>query len=119
MTSIIDIKLLVEQANELAPFPASTVRLAQLVVSPECNLSDVVEVVLYDQALTLKLMRVANSAANAGSVRVINVLEAITRLGISQLMALAVAAGVRPHFQKKIPSYRLDEGALWRHSVAA
>jgi HD-like signal output (HDOD) protein len=32
---------------------------------------------------------------------------------------LAIAAGVRSFLQARVPAYGLDEGALWRHSVAA
>ncbi len=37
---MIDLQLLIEQANDLAPFPASTVRLAQLVTTPDGNLGE-------------------------------------------------------------------------------
>jgi HD-like signal output (HDOD) protein len=116
---MIDLDRLIEQANEMPPFPASTVRLAQLVASPDCNLADVAELIAYDQALTVRLLRSANSAANAGATRVTTAQEAVTRLGTTQVLTLAVAAGARPHLEAKVPAYGLDEGALWRHAVAA
>jgi len=115
----IDHNRIIEQASELAPFPVSTVRLAQLVVNPSCNLADVAEVIAYDQALTLKMLRAANSAADSPACRVTSVREAIARLGASRILAAAVASGARPHLQKRIPAYGLEEGALWKHSVAA
>jgi len=117
--SIIDRNSLIEQAHELAPFPASIVRLAQLIANPRCNLGDVAEVIAYDQALTLKMLRAANSAAEGAASRITNVKEAITRLGASRILSTAVAAGARPHLQKRIPAYGLEEGALWKHSVTA
>ena len=116
---IIDHNSLIEKAHELAPFPASIVRLAQIIVNPECNLADVAEVIAYDQGLTLKLLRAANSAAEGSACRVTTVKEAISRLGTSRVMSTAVASGVRPHLQKAVPAYGLDEGALWKHSVTA
>jgi HD-like signal output (HDOD) protein len=116
---MIDLTKLIEQANELAPLPASTVRLAGLIGNPDCHLDEVTESIAFDQALTLKLLRAANSAAIASRVRVSNVREAVTLLGTAQVFALAVAAGARPLLQTRIPEYGLDEGALWRHSVAA
>jgi len=38
---MIDLDRLIEQANAMAPFPASTVRLAQMAADPDCNLTDV------------------------------------------------------------------------------
>jgi putative nucleotidyltransferase with HDIG domain len=115
----IDHNRIIEQANELAPFPVSTVRLAELVVNPSCNLADVAEVIAYDQVLTLKMLRAANSAADSPACRVTSVREAITRLGASRILAAAVASGARPHLNTRIPAYGLEEGALWKHSVAA
>ncbi len=45
--------------------------------------------------------------------------EALARLGTAQVLAIAVAAGARPHFQSKLPGYNLNDGALWDRSVAA
>jgi HD-like signal output (HDOD) protein len=116
---MIDLTNLIEQANELAPLPASTVRLAGLIGNPDCHLDEVTELIVFDQALTLKLLRAANSAAAASPVRVGNVRDAVTRLGTAQVLALAVAAGARHFLQTRLPEYGLDEGVLWRHSVAA
>jgi HD-like signal output (HDOD) protein len=116
---MIDLNQLIEQANELAPLPASTVRLAGLIGNPNCHLDEVTELIAFDQALTLKLLRAANSAATAGRLRVSNVREAVARIGTAQVMALVVAAAARPFLQSRIPEYGLREGGLWRHSVAA
>ena len=115
----IDHNRLIEQAQALAPFPARIVRLAQIIANPRCNLEDVAEVIAYDQALTLKMLRAANSAAEGAASHITNVKEAITRLGAARILSTAVAAGARPHFQNEIPAYGLEEGALWKHSVTA
>jgi len=116
---MIDLAHLIEQANDLAPLPASTVRLAELASNPECHLNDVVELIAFDQALTAKLLRAANSAAYAQAAPVANVQEAVSRMGTAHVLSLAVAAGARPLLQARVPAYGLDEGRLWRHSVAA
>lgn len=116
---MIDLHQLIQQANELAPLPASTVRLAQVVSSPDCDVAEVTELIAFDQALTVKLLRAANSAAHSGAIPVSTAQDAVIRLGAAQVLALAVACGARPLLQSKVPAYGLDEGVLWRHSVAA
>jgi len=116
---MIDLSELCAQANELAPLPASTVRLAGLIGDPNHQLDDVTQLIKYDQVLTLKLLRAANCAASCASLRISDVSEAVCRLGSAQVLALAVAAGAKPLLQNGIPAYGLKEGALWRHSVAA
>lgn len=116
---MIDLHDLIEQANELAPLPASTVRLAELVSVPEFQLDEVAELIAFDQSLTLKLLRAANAADSGAAVPVSTAREAVLRMGAARVLALAVACGAKPLLQTRIPAYGLDEGALWRHSVAA
>lgn len=119
MASLIDLDALVAQANDLAPLPASTVRLAGLVAAQHYEVSEVAEIVSYDPALTLKLIRCANSAFRAGSMPVTTAKEAVLRLGAAQVLALAVASHARPLMQKAVPEYQMGERELWRHSIAA
>ncbi len=116
---MINLDTLIEQANELTPLPATTVRLAQMVGSVDCHLEDMAELIAFDQGLTVKLLRAANSTASASAVPVGTAQEAVFRLGAARVLALTVASGARPFLQTRIPAYGLDEGALWRHSVAA
>ncbi len=116
---MIDLNRLIEQANELAPLPASTVRLAEMVGRPDCDLNDVVELIAFDQALTARLLRAANSAASGSAIHIGTVPEAVTRMGTAQVLTLAMASSARPFLQSRVPAYGLGEGALWRHSVAA
>lgn len=116
---MIDLNKLVEQAGDLSPLPASTVRLAAIVSNLDCSLDDVTELIMFDQALTMKLLRAANSAARGSSTPVSNVRDAVLRMGTAQVLTLTVAAGAKPLLQTRVPAYGLSEGALWRHSVAA
>ena len=115
---MIDLDSIIKKTCETAPFPISTVRLAQLMANAEFHMTDVIDIIRYDQVLTLRLLHAANSAASAAQSRVTNVSEAIFRMGTGQILALAVAAGVRPLFgQRAVPRY--GEDTLWRHSMAA
>lgn len=116
---MIDLKKLIESANGLAPLPASTVRLVEMVGSADCNLGEVAELISFDAALTASVLRGANSAATAGAAPISTVHEAVMRLGSARVLALAVASGARAFLDRKLDAYGLDEGALWRHSVAA
>jgi putative nucleotidyltransferase with HDIG domain len=103
----------------MKPLPASAVRLAGLVGADDSNLDDICEVIAYDQALTLSLLRAANSAAFAGTNSITQVHEAVFRLGGARVLALAVGASANRLLRHAVPSYGLSEGELWKHSVAA
>lgn len=115
----IDLNEILRRATEMPPFSATTSRLVKLASNPNYDVADVVEVVKYDQALTLKLLAAANTVYYAGAVPAGTAYEAVMRLGTAQVMALAVASGVRSLLQAELPAYGMPGGYLWRHSIYA
>jgi len=118
MSATINLGEMLYRARNLPAFPETTLRLAQIVSSQGYNVDAVASCAKYDQALTLKLISAANSAAFAGEERVITVHEAVLRLGASQVLSIAVSREVHSMFRVSLPAYRLEEGELWKHSVA-
>jgi len=116
---VIDLVALVQSALELEPLPASVTRLASTVADPDSDLQDVVEILEFDQALTGRLLRSANSASSASSSPITSVRAAVLRLGSGSILSLATASCVQTRMNQSLPAYGLGEGALWRHSVAA
>jgi HD-like signal output (HDOD) protein len=118
MSATINLDELYYRARKLPAFPETTVRLTQIVSNKSYDVEAVASCVKYDQALTLKLLSAANSAAYAGEEQVSTVCEAVLRLGSSKVLTIAVSREVRSIFQFAFPAYRLEAGELWRHSVA-
>ena len=100
---MISLDALIHQAQSMKPLPASVVRLAALVSSDQTDLEDICEVIAYDQALTLTLLRAANSAADAGANEISNVADAVFRLGGPRVLALALSANT----EAKLPAFAL------------
>jgi putative nucleotidyltransferase with HDIG domain len=118
MSATINLDELLYKARKLPAFTETTVRLAQIVSNQGYDIDDVAFCVKYDQALTLRLLAAANSAAYASEDPVGTVHDAVLRLGSSQVLTIAVSREVRSRFLVACPAYRLEEGELWRHSVA-
>ena len=97
---MIDVKALSVAANHIEALPASVTRLSALMASDRWNLTEVEEVVKLDQALTMRLLRAANSAASASAVSIVTVRDAVVRLGAKSLLSLATAVGVQKRLQK-------------------
>lgn len=117
--ALLDLDLVIRDAWEMPPLPASVGRLAGLVTDPTSDLGDIVEVVEFDQALTAKLLRAANSAASASARQITTVAEAVQRLGGGMVLSFATAHGTREQLHQPLVGYELEEGVLWRHSVAS
>jgi len=115
----IDLDALAEAASSLDPLPASVIRLAAMVASGDPDLTEIAEIVAYDQALTVGLLRSANSSWSASRTPITTVRDAIVRLGYGTVLSLALGVNVRRRMSRALPAYGLAEGELWRHSVAA
>ena len=116
---MIDLQTLTRSAQHIEPLPASVARLTELTAGDRWTFQGVEDVVRLDQALTLRLLKAANSAASASASPVVTIRDAVVRLGIRSLLSLAPAVGVQKRLRQALPEYGLSEGELWRHSVAA
>lgn len=116
---MLDHPRLVKAAESLDPVPISVTRLLAIVARDNWAFTDVEQVICLDQALTGRLLRLANSWAVASHMPVGTVKDAVFRVGIGPVVSFATAACVGPSFRRALPEYGLSEGRLWRHSVAA
>lgn len=116
---MIDLQALTRSANTLEALPASVTRLASIAAKDSWNVREIEEVVSLDQALSFRLLRMANSAASASLMPIVTIRDAVVRLGLGSLLSLATATSVQKKLTSAIPEYGLSEGELWRHSVAA
>ncbi len=116
---MINLDEVISSSSDLEPLPMSVTRLASMVVSDDTDLNEIAEVISYDQSLTARLLRWANSAASANTMPVTSVDDAVMRMGTGIILEVAMAASVRKEFNQSIPEYGLTEGELWKHSIAS
>ena len=117
MEAVIDIRVLEECAANLEPLPTSVGRLIDLAGRFDTDVREIVDVIQYDPALTVKLLRAANSAAS-GSIREISTVnDAVVRMGMSTVVALATSTAVSDRM--RVAVLDLKPGELWKHSVTA
>jgi putative nucleotidyltransferase with HDIG domain len=117
--NLIDIPSLIKMADELQPLPGSVVKLITLLSGGENDVDEITRVIRFDPTLTVRLLRMANSAFSGASVTITTVHEAVSRLGTQRVLSLAVAAHTRPLLRVQVTAYGYREGELWRHSVLA
>lgn len=114
---MINVETLVSEANRLEPLPASATRLAAILAGGDWRPDEVVQIVSHDQALTGKLLKVANSASSGSQTQITTVDSAVVRLGTGVVLSLAIGSGFRNQLQRKVPG--TAESDLWTHSVGA
>ena len=70
----------------------------------------------HDQTLAGHVLRVANSAAYAGNVRVQSIQQAVVRIGLSQLREIVVGVALQTRVFR-VDGYQDVVGDLWTHSA--
>src|SRR5437764_7227138 len=103
--------------REILPTVCSELsRILQLSVAENTSGKELIAVVEHDQALTGKMLRLANSAFFGQSRRVATIPRAVVLLGFSTVRNLALGVKVWDTLGTGIARDRLEE--LWAHAVA-
>lgn len=108
-----------EAAGRIDPLPASITRLLELSSDPDASLVEVADVIRYDPVLSVDLLRRANSATSAAHRKIEDVADAVSRLGTSEVLIMAMRRAMQGRMSDPIPAYGLDANAMWRHALAA
>jgi putative nucleotidyltransferase with HDIG domain len=114
---MIPLKQLVSQTNDLGPLPQTALKLAEVVARQDSTIDDVVKVIHYDQAMTIDILKFANSAVSASMRAIATLRDAVVRLGGARI--LEQARHVAGKMAVPLAAYGYAEQELWRHSVAA
>ena len=102
--------------KNLPTIPAVLARILQLVDADRVNGKELIAVIEHDQALTAKVLRLANSAFFGQSRRVAAIPRAVVLLGFTTVRNLALGVKVWDVLGAGIARSRVDE--LWSHAVA-
>lgn len=108
---------LIESIHQLPSFPAVVLELISMVHRPDIPLDAVVDTVGMDQALTARILQLANSPFYGRSGRVSSIRDGVNMLGLRQLASLVLAASLTLQFEK-IHGASLHMTEFWQHSIA-
>ena len=106
----------VRARKNLPTIPTVLARILQLADAENTSGKELIAVVEHDQALTGKMLRLANSAFFGQSRRVATIPRAVVLLGFSTVRNLALGVKVWDTLGTGIARDRLEE--LWAHAVA-
>jgi putative nucleotidyltransferase with HDIG domain len=104
--------------GRLPAFPATVHKVTSLINNPDSSLSELVEVIRLDQAITANILRMCNSAYFGLRHKVDNVHDAIMYLGKQNVVRAVLAAG-SSRFFKDTPGYEAEAKHLWEHAVGS
>ena len=114
-----DLKDIVEQIDQLEPVPPIAAQILGLTEDPDSSLAEISDLILNDPALTANLLKICNSAYFALPRKVESVKDAVTWIGLDQIVELVLISSVSGNFNKGLAGYGLGEGELWHHAVTS
>jgi putative nucleotidyltransferase with HDIG domain len=115
--SALTLDQVVDSVHDLPSLPAVVMELLSSIENADVDISVLAKKVSYDQALTAKTLRLANSSSFGVQVKVTTIQQAITFLGFQTTRNLITAAAVTGCFPNgRCPGF--DDKAFWRHSIA-
>ncbi|MFH2065700.1 MAG: HDOD domain-containing protein [Pseudomonadota bacterium] len=113
------IKELIKEIHMLKPIPQIASQILSIIEDPSCSIADIADIVLYDPSTTANLLKICNSAYFGQYREIDSVRDAISFLGIDQMVDLILLHGGAENLTKSQEGYGLHEGELWRQAVAS
>ena len=114
-----DIERIIREIDKLKPVSHIGDKIMEITSNPNSSLSELVNVVKYDQNITANLLRICNSAYFGLRKRIESIKQAVALLGIEKVASLVVMGSSAHNFKKAHSGYDLKEGELWRYSVSS
>ena len=114
-----DLKDIVEQIDQLEPIPPIAAQILALTEDPDSSLAEISDLILNDPALTANLLKTCNSAFFSFPRQVESVRDAISLMGLDQIVEIVLFNGLSAGFKKEMVGYGLGERELWRHAVSS
>ncbi len=108
---------LVNEGLELQPLGPTVQNVMAVTGSASCCADDVAKAVTQDQALSIRILKLANSTAYSRGRPVDSVKEAVGRIGIQEVRSMVMTLGVLQQYEGGAGEH-IDAHLFWEHSIA-
>ncbi len=111
-----DPQVIVDKTGDLPALPEVAARVLELVRNPKTRVQDLETAISRDQALTAKVLRIANSAFYGVRGTISTLSRAIVVLGFNTLRSVVMASSAKGLYRTKNSCFK--DKILWEHSLA-
>ena len=105
--------------RDLPAMPQVASKVLELSSDPNTSANQMQQVISDDQAMTARILKIANSAMYSCSRKIKTLTEAIVMLGFNSIRSLVVTSAARNLYNTKASRTGLKERLLWEHSIGA
>lgn len=113
----ITVSQLIARVRTVYSLPQTFHRLQEVVQNPDSSMSDIGEVLMADQALSARILQLANSSFYGFPSRIETISHAVTMIGAEQMVALVQGTCVASIFNH-VPRELANMELFWKHSIA-
>lgn len=106
------------RVGEIQPLPGTILHLINVINDPKSTVTDIVNTIRYDQAVTTRMLRICNSAYFGLSREVQSLEDAMRFLGTLKVLQMLMAVHTSALLCRSQDGYGLQPGVLWKQSVA-
>ena len=107
---------IMQKIEEIPSLPAIVYKVMELVNSEKSSAPDFEKIVIQDQALAARMLRMANSAFYSLSRKVSTISDAVVYLGHNTIRSLVLGASTSSLFKRSLPAYGYQREGLWLHA---
>ncbi|MBF0303577.1 MAG: HDOD domain-containing protein [Desulfamplus sp.] len=111
------IRLIQRNDTELPSLPVVVNKILDVASDENTTIDQLAEIISYDQGMTNKLLRLANSVYYGQRTEVDSVRRAIAVIGFDEIIGIALGMNVLSSLTDKESGLSLDMKALWIHSI--
>ncbi|MGV1099897.1 HDOD domain-containing protein [Thiovibrio sp. JS02] len=105
--------------KHVPPFPKVAQRVSEMLNDPEVGAADLAEVIQYDQVITANVLKICNAAYFGLPRKVASLDEALVVVGNATLKDIIITSSSARYYKGAAgEGYKLEQGDLWKHSVA-
>lgn len=119
MAAMLTADELAARVRDLPALPVVVTEVIRITRDPDSSVFELTEVLARDQALTARVLRLANSALFGFPRRIATLSDAVVLLGFHSIKSLAIAGSAFGVMDRAVEGYGLERGWLWRHGIAA
>lgn len=114
-----EIERIIAGIDRLQPISYIGDKIMEITCNPNSSLTQLVDVIKFDQGITANLLRICNSSYFGLRKKIASIRQAVAYLGIDKVASLAMMGNSADNFREAQGGYDLNEGELWRYSVSS
>ena len=108
---------ILKSVDMIPAFPATILKVAELLRDDDYEVADVVNVIKYDQAIAANILKISNSAYFSARQKINTIHDAVVYLGQQQLIRAVQTAGISKIYKKGGKGYTSQSKDFWEHAV--